>query len=361
MKIGFFSLDWSNIPGPDGAPSPGGAGWYRCILPAIELERASVSTCYGGSIGVKPSGSLVIRDWNKNLHADCDIIVIQRWMAANTRELILRARSTGQIIVNDVDDYYDGLDTRNSAWLSSHPKVNPDANRNHYRAALAASSAITVSTPFLREKMGRLGRPVHLIPNAIDLDRWPQGDPAQNTIGWIGMTAFRSGDLETLRGTIGPWCRKNHFNVFHGGATKTDVDEVAKRLDLGGDTSFRSEEARSIFRYPEFFTNFGIGIVPLNENSFNEAKSFIKGLEYAAAGLPFVATDTTEYSSLASRGIGRTASRPKDWIKQFNALLDPEVRVKEGARNRERVAAFDIKKRIVEWRDVYAKMPAEKA
>jgi hypothetical protein len=38
-----------------------------------------------------------------------------------------------------------------------------------------------------------------------------------------------------------------------------------------------------------------VGLVPLTRGPFNEAKSYLKGLEYAAAGIPFIATPTEEY------------------------------------------------------------------
>ena len=41
------------------------------------------------------------------------------------------------------------------------------------------------------------------------------------------------------------------------------------------------------------------GIVPLQRSRFNEAKSNLKGLEYAALGVPFVASPTAEYERLA--------------------------------------------------------------
>src|SRR5205085_863761 len=41
--------------------------------------------------------------------------------------------------------------------------------------------------------------------------------------------------------------------------------------------------------YPTLFSGIDIGIVPLADVPFNHAKSRIKGMEYAAAGVPFAA------------------------------------------------------------------------
>jgi hypothetical protein len=76
-----------------------------------------------------------------------------------------------------------------------------------------------------------------------------------------------------------------------------------------------------------------IGIVPLTTNQFNEAKSNLKGLEYALSGIPFVASDTQEYRDLHDIGIGRIAKSNKDWLKHLKQLIDPEVRQAERERN----------------------------
>jgi hypothetical protein len=76
-----------------------------------------------------------------------------------------------------------------------------------------------------------------------------------------------------------------------------------------------------------------IGIVPLHPSPFNEAKSNLKGLEYALSGIPFVASSTQEYRDLADAGAGRVAKNNKEWLKHLKQLLDPEVREIERQKN----------------------------
>jgi hypothetical protein len=94
--------------------------------------------------------------------------------------------------------------------------------------------------------------------------------------------------------------------------------------------------------YPSLLT-MDIGIVPLNKTPFNMAKSDIKGLEYAASGIPFIAQDLDSYVNLyKTLGVGVIAKSPIDWIKSIKRLCDPKVREELGAPMREQIASRDI-------------------
>jgi hypothetical protein len=90
--------------------------------------------------------------------------------------------------------------------------------------------------------------------------------------------------------------------------------------------------------YGNLFMPMDIGIVPLQPSPFNEAKSNLKGLEYALSGVPFVASNTQEYRDLADAGAGRVAKNNKEWLKNLKQLLDPEVREFEREKNYKTVA-----------------------
>ena len=62
--------------------------------------------------------------------------------------------------------------------------------------------------------------------------------------------------------------------------------------------------------YTSSVAELGVGLVPLLDSAFNRAKSWLKGLEYAALGVPFVASPTPEYVKLAGLGAGLLADDP---------------------------------------------------
>lgn len=169
------------------------------------------------------------------------------------------------------------------------------------------------------------------------------------TIGWAGSTAHRSGDLALLRKPFAA-LRKDvlfhhtgHHSEYPLFADEVDVD--AKRVSV--------TPMLAPHQYPHGLT-FDVGVVPLVDIPFNHAKSNIKGLEYAAAGIPFVASPLPEYERLAEEhNVGRIAKTARDWERHLKALTDYELRAEEGARLRKVVAAeYSAKQQARRWDDL---------
>lgn len=110
-------------------------------------------------------------------------------------------------------------------------------------------------------------------------------------------------------------------------------------------------------QYASMMTGFDIGLVPLSFIDFNEAKSFLKGIEYAASGIPFVAAGTGEYRLLAQSGVGRVASTPDEWVTHMTDLLDYATRKREAHRNLRAVERDHmIQSRAKDWVTVLAEL-----
>jgi hypothetical protein len=107
--------------------------------------------------------------------------------------------------------------------------------------------------------------------------------------------------------------------------------------------------------YQNLFT-FDIGLVPLSDVPFNQAKSAIKGLEYASAGVPFIASDLDEYRSLHDGGIGLLAKKTRHWFAHIERLRDPVERAEQARLVRERVEAHDIRYGVKMWDEFYSSL-----
>ncbi len=241
MRVGYVSAEWStDFTDELGHAVPGGTTWLRCCLPAKALNDNGFFAVVGAELGRKASGELVVKTWDDQVHDGLDIIVLQRWMDAAGPEVIQQARTTGQVVIHDVDDWYDGIPASNQAFRASHPRFGltneygqplnrVDArrlgdkrvlreNRNFYRESLRASSAITVSTRFLQRNLKVADTPVYLVPNALDIDRYPRREQSEiPTIGWTGSTLHRAGDLEILKGILGPFLNRHNLRFHHSG------------------------------------------------------------------------------------------------------------------------------------------------
>jgi hypothetical protein len=240
------------------------------------------------------------------------------------------------------------MDEQNIAHAATNPHTNPMNNRMWYEMGIRQADHVTVSTAFLADFYGRRCRDVRLVRNAVETERFsPVYQPDSPVYGWLGGTLWRSGDIELLASWFPSFTADNGVMVHHAGHISGDPRHFAIRAGL---KAVRTSPMKSISGVPDMLQNFHVGLVPLVRNAFNEAKSYLKGLEYAAAGIPFIATPTEEYRLLHSAGVGRLATTPDEWRDHATELLDVDIRREEAQRQREIVSQkFDIKGMGREW------------
>jgi len=342
MKVGFATADWSHtVLEENETRAMGGSGWIRIgqYSPFLTIDHVIGTLVFHKEVGI-----FGVTDSNGTHHLDCEIIYMQRWMLWDIPENIRRAKSAGQTIVNDLDDWYWGLHERHFAKNYIDPKYSKEENTDFYRDVLRLSDLVVVSTPFLANAAKtRLGvTNVVMLENCVDFDAYKmrQHTDGVTTIGWHGSTGHRSGDLDILR-DVCPTLDPERFVFHHTGHTGQSPpfwDEIGV-------------EKNRVTLYPlvsptkiPLMLPFDIGIAPLNDIPFNHAKSWIKPLEYIAAGIPFVASKGHEYKRLREEyGIGRLANKMIDWQKHFNGLSSPEARQSEALANREAVQSLDVR------------------
>jgi len=365
MRIGFATSDWANFVTPE--PVIGGSGFYRIAQPAGWLAAAGHDVTLGTLMGERSSGRLGVQPIRTYTHEEIywspDVLVIQRWMVDDVAPAIQRAqREHGTVVVNDIDDWWLGLSPSNRAFERKENRRD-DVNQGHLMRALQVSDLVTVSTPFLAEKHAAKGQRVKVLRNCIDLDRWipkPVCD-APPVVGWVGGIPWRSGDLETMQGLMSHFLEEHHLAFHHSGYMREHGADVRQRMGLADEVDVTVMGMTQISEYPHLFDPIDIGIVPLSYRPFNEAKSCLKGMEYAAAGIPFVAAATSEYRWLERLGCGRTAKRPKDWLYHLRQLLDPQVRANDRERNLAAVRTLSLERHGGDWERAYESLLAAHA
>jgi hypothetical protein len=138
------------------------------------------------------------------------------------------------------------------------------------------------------------------------------------------------------------------MTFHHSGHTENGAPRANRQLGIPDGIS-KTSPLTPIGSYPQLFKPIDIGIIPLNDIPFNHAKSFIKGLEYAAAGIPFVSSYSPEYQLLADSGIGRVARNSDEWIYHLDELRITQIRRDEIAYNLEMLKDFSMEKRGDDW------------
>jgi glycosyltransferase involved in cell wall biosynthesis len=220
------------------------------------------------------------------------------------------------------------------------------------------ADALITSTPFLHNyyKEKYPNKPIYLVRNGVDTQYFKMRKDNSGlfpTVGWVGATPWRSNDLETLNPFVGKYIEDNKLRFHHSGSI-INAPTVQEQMGIPI-KNFSSQPMKPILTYGELFRRMDIGLVPLNEVEFNRAKSFIKGLEYAAAGVPFIAEDMEEYSYLHKEyGIGRVAKTEDQWLSHLEDLKNPKTRNIERQNNYKLVKEFHtMESRGKDWDEVY--------
>lgn len=339
--VGFLTTDWAWGTEP---LQPNGCAWYRCVLPGVELEKRGWVCGVGIPAFNDRDGFGMVTGHGKAVHG-WDIIVFKLIMHKDALDNLSRAQDMGQKIVVDVDDFFDGLEPTNRAYEATDPLKYPDNNREIYAEIIRRSFAVITSTQFLFDYYSKIHNNVFLIRNGIDMNRYQninrhRRQHHKTKIGWVGATPWRSGDLEILSPFMNNYLVSRNVRFHHSGHVGGG-NSLPEKMKLDPRLVTLSNLC-PISDYPKLFGPIDIGLVPLNDVPFNHAKSFIKGLEYAAAGIPFIASPAPEYEYLFDMGIGRIARDESDWMYHLDELLNKDLRKDEAELNKEKLTAFSM-------------------
>lgn len=348
----FLTLDWAQGTNPI---EPNGCAWYRCYLPMLQLHDNNWET----GIGIPeyhPDHGFGLFKSKDEVYYGWDIVVFKLIMLKTVSE-ILQTKERKQKVVVDIDDFYEGLQPTNLAFKMTDPEQHPDNNKQHYWDIIENADALITSTQFLYDfyTKGKGYKNVFLVRNGIDIDRWKRRNDHSRylpTFGWVGALPWRSNDLEQMRPFFGQFLEQNRLGFHHSGHIKELNVDATNLLGIPPSVKFTHEPRRVLSQYPQMFRKIDVGLVPLNNIPFNHAKSTIKGLEYTAAGVPFIASYSPEYEFLESQGVGRVARNEEEWMNHLNDMLDPKIRKEEIDKNYELVRQnHSMKARANDWNE----------
>lgn len=300
------------------AADNGGCGFYRMRAPAAEAAKLGVDVTVADGFEAEavrhPNGMTDVLE----IKEDVDVMIFQRPLDNAMTSAIKQAKKQGITTIVELDDDFSMVHQNNVARGAMDGEAS-----GHKWVETAASLAdhVIVSTPQLL-KYARHGRASVLrncVPDSIFDTSIAKSDQEWPRIGWTGTVQTHPMDLQQTKGAVGTILRDNKlpFNVIGDG------QQVHRFLNLDKDTEVYSTGWVDLALYYENVYRFlDIGIVPLEMSPFNEAKSALKGLEYAALGIPFVASPTREYIRMEAHGIGKTAKTPGEWRKHLQRMID---------------------------------------
>lgn len=311
-----------------------GPGYYRVGLPFQALR--------GQFDGWETTSSMRILLQEA---AECDIVVGQRltnpasslWWEGNAID--------GRCLIYELDDDLWDLHPTNSAYKFW---ADPE-RRQHLTRNVEVASGVTVSTPHLAEVVSKINPNVFVLPNCVDESLLAVERPRRDklTIGWSG-SATHIGDFQRTVDPLIRYFRKYPETDMHFMSDLNYAPMIKKRnARHTGWTKGVSKFHRTI--------DFDIGIAPLAGHHFNLSKSPIRALEYAALGIPIVASDVGPYRDFVQHGVTGFLCRTDDqWWKALRALTeDVDLRETMGAAARVQAADHTVQGNAWKWKEAY--------
>lgn len=304
-----------------------GVGHARLIWPA-QAARAE-----GVEIEIAPSLHTV-------QEMDADVLVFQRTSSPAVVALIPTLQARGHAVVVDVDDDLAAVHHANVAAGAEMPRL--------VARACQQADLVIVSTPALAARYAPHGR-VRVLENCVPgaILSMPRSSDGR-TVGWGGFTGTHPGDLAVTRGGVQDALERTGAR-FHVVGPPVGVRE---QLGLADEPSATGPLTRvGEFEYERALGQLDVGIVPLADTRFNGAKSWLKGLQYAARGVPFVASNVAEYRRLGAVGVGVVVPpRARNWRQRIVKLLtDPGLCAERAERGFVFASGMTYEKQAWRW------------
>ncbi len=272
----------------------------RCVQPAAYLRAAGWATETGYLYDTMPRASQVAV-----FHRVPDDPV--------SRSAEALARQAGCRIVYDLDDLiFEPLDSGAAGDWQSH------------RRAIERADVVTVSTPFLKDRIDAFHRNCVVVENGLSdaiVARAAlapdQPDKSGVTLAYLSGSAHHDADFALIEDAL---C-----------AIMTENPDV--RLCLMGKLRFsdRFHQFGDRFQYRPFvpYAQFidvlrtvDINLVPLDTRSdFAQARSALKFIEAAAFGVPTVASPTRTYAEAIEPGRTGLLANDAEWHGALSALV----------------------------------------
>jgi glycosyltransferase involved in cell wall biosynthesis len=210
---------------------------------------------------------------------------------------------------------------------------------------------VTVTTEPLARVMREYNGNVTVLPNHIpgwvcDHLRPRNERPA---VGW-GGGASHGADIGLVAGAVRRFLER--FPGWDGHLIGTDYRPTIKHPRVGFTPWINvGERPEDYYRA----IGFDVGLAPLVPSVFNDSKSAIKALEYAALGIPVIASDVEPYRQFVLHGTtGFLVKRDHEWLKYLSELAaDDGLREEMGAKAREHARSWAIDDGWKLWEQAY--------
>ena len=222
-------------------------------------------------------------------------------------------------------------------YNAENPEKLSRKRQNAFQRTASLADMIIAGNSYLAEHARKFNKNVEILPTALDTKayniRQKQQNDSKIRLVWIGSKS-------TLRylEEIKPALEEIGLR-FDNVALRIICD---KFIDL--DNMPVEKHEWSLDTQIRDLITSDIGIAPLSDNAFAKGKCGFKILQYAAAGLPVIASPVGINSELVKDNItGFHATSVSEWLEKISALIEnTNLRISMGRAGKNDVGKYDI-------------------
>jgi len=287
-----------------------------------------------------------------------DVIVIQRVNPYST-QILKKAKKHNIKLVYESDDDFLDINPANPSYNYIM------GNFNNIKKLVSNVDKIVVSTGELKKRFKKLDfNNVSIIKNyhvnsSLPIKPFTYRGNNFIKIGYFG-TLTHQNDLELIHNVI-----LRLKDIY----SKKGIDIKFEIAGASIDENVDWFDVKKIPYYPMSLNTFydwlakniewDIGVIPLVNTEFNKCKSELKYIEFAALGIPVVASNINVYSEAIENGVtGFLANNEDEWVDMLSHLIDNPV-LRNGIVNNARddiLANYNLKSRIKQWDEIFKKL-----
>ena len=231
---------------------------------------------------------------------------------------------------------------------SSNPMIKKILG-NKIAKVMRFSGTVVAGNQYLADYAAHSGaKNIEIIPTVIDLERYPI---KQNTgadpciVGWIGTKTTFEKHLLPCKHWIKALQIQEPNIHFH-------IVGITEDMDLGKNVKYiRWTEVTEVAE----ILKMDIGLMPLQDSKWEKGKCAYKLIQYAACGIPGVASDVGMNREVTVPGeTGILASADEEWIQAIKTLKsNTELRHQMGRNARKKVEErYCIQQTSTKWKEI---------
>lgn len=234
---------------------------------------------------------------------------------------------------------------------SSNPVIKKFLE-NKIATVMRYSGTVVAGNEYLAEYASKSGaKNIQIVPTVIDLNRYPikeGSDPEKFIVGWIGTKTTFEKHLLPCKDWIKELQKQDPDIEFH-------IVGITDDMDLGKNVQYiqwtENTEVSEILK-------MDVGIMPLQDSEWEKGKCAYKLIQYAASGIPGVASDVGMNKEVCiDNETGFIAKNTTEWIEKIQFLKkDHQKRMQMGQNARKLVEdIFCIQVTAKRWQEILKK------